>query len=767
MSEPTSRARRVWDTATHDGLAQPAAGKTGGRTLTEASAPHSSDAARGGEATQRLARNVEAAEQQTRRLAAAISARRFLEARASAELLRTLQRGIRGALAQVKQQGSAGDLFEELDARWATLAPRVATLLEQAPQADPHHGLDLLGLGHAEDEARWGASFGASASSKLGAVAPDAAAASKAPPASATTSSTSASDVTAATHALVEATGAAPPQASVSAPSAMAIDAADADADAVQVDVARLSVRYRASWLLANPGPRALWGLQRLRGAGAISWASDDGLQRVVALTRWDQLPSARNTLTFVLTPTALSVIGLPPSQDAAAQLVGSGVEVALAMPMTGLRPGTRLPLSTAERTRLAEALTGLTGLPVLEEPEREIAIVGGAGVVVFLSSAQCEQRFGQAAWQTLQRRVHKRRAQDEDRTHEEEAHFTRNELPARLTQHSGLVISGDSVPFAVEVDWSVAELRLLSAAARDRFVKRKSGFDVRWTVTRVDGRAGRDKPRVYTSSGESEALKRSITLQLDKGERSGIFSVEAAIGSNHWRPRTVATKVEVKTEETRMVELRRDANGLGAGALAAEGLVARAHDFDIGFLDDKISKRGDDHGKRFEGQVDALFERRSLAERAQVREARLAHATAARAYLQRRAGDKDVDAAIEAFDAEIAKLRRAGEELEQAAAGGWQTFEIRGTYLSRTLGVESGTLDLYGEVKLLLFGNVMTTHVRLRDLSRRFEQESYVFSGAGRTFEDALEAAFVDFCVTEHAQRGAAGDPRAGWLMA
>ncbi|MEZ4362729.1 MAG: hypothetical protein R3B48_21230 [Kofleriaceae bacterium] len=776
MKETPELRSHPSESAPREAQARLASGKIGARTRTEPSSALSSVHDDGeGPATQRLAQSLEAAERQTRRLEQAISERRFLEARESAELLRTLGRAVDGALLHPSRRRGATGAVEELEARWKALAPRVGSLLKRAPTPDPNSGLDVLGLGHAEDEARWLASLSAAAPSTAGAAAAahrraPAAHGSAAPAPAPTVLTTStiedavgaagaaattraaASTASAVAPADTEAQSKAPHDATTpSTTTSAAVMAgapadADADDDAAQVDVAKLAVRYRASWLLANPAPRALWGLQRLRAAGAISWASDDGLQRVVALTRWDQLPSARNTLTFVLTPAALSVLGLPPSHDVVAQLVGSGVEVALAMPVAGLPAATRIPLPDAERTRLAEALAELTGLSVLEEPEQELAVVGGAGVVVVLSSTQCERRFGHAAWQAVQRRLHARRSREAELAQEEEARFTLDELPARLTQHGGLVISGDAVPFEVEVDWPVAELKLLSTGARDRFVKRRSGFDVRWVVTRVDG-PGHGKPQVYTSRGQSEALKRSLRLQLDKDERAGIFTVEATIGSNHWRPRTVATKVEVKTEEARMAELRADANGLGAGALAADGLVAHAHDFDIGLLDDKLSRRGDDHGTRFEGQLDALYQRRSLAERARAREAKIAHLSAARSYLQRRAGDKDVDAAIQAFDAEIAKLRRAGEELTEAVAAGWQTFEVRGTYLSRTLGVESGTLDLYGEVTLGSFSGVTTTHVRIRDLSRRFERESYVFTGSGNTFETALESAFVDFC--------------------
>jgi hypothetical protein len=81
----------------------------------------------------------------------------------------------------------------------------------------------------------------------------------------------------------------------------------DVDDDAITVDVAKLAVRYRASWLLVHPRGRALLGLQRLRQAGAISWASDAVLARVVAWTSWDRAPRANNTLTLVIPPAALA----------------------------------------------------------------------------------------------------------------------------------------------------------------------------------------------------------------------------------------------------------------------------------------------------------------------------------------------------------------------------------------------------------------------------------------------------------------------------
>jgi hypothetical protein len=43
--------------------------------------------------------------------------------------------------------------------------------------------------------------------------------------------------------------------------------------------------------------------------------------------------------------------------------------------------------------------------------------------------------------------------------------------------------------------------------------------------------------------------------------------------------------QVEVKTAATRMAELRAEANGVGDGALAGEGLGAREHDFEVGLV--------------------------------------------------------------------------------------------------------------------------------------------------------------------------------------
>jgi hypothetical protein len=50
--------------------------------------------------------------------------------------------------------------------------------------------------------------------------------------------------------------------------------------------------------------------------------------------------------------------------------------------------------------------------------------------------------------------------------------------------------------------------------------------------------------------------------------------------------------------------------------------------------VDDKISRRSDDHGQRFDGQLDELYQRRTLAERARSRADKIAQLSAARGYL-------------------------------------------------------------------------------------------------------------------------------------
>lgn len=116
---------------------------------------------------------------------------------------------------------------------------------------------------------------------------------------------------------------------------------------------------------------------------------------------------------------------------------------------------------------------------------------------------------------------------------------------------------------------------------------------------------------------------------------------------------------------------------------------------------------------------------------------------------------------ATAALDREIARQEHTEKLLGADRDKGWQTFLVRGTYLSRTEGLASGPLDLHGTVHVEEHhevldsdgGNTLTTRsdqhvVRIRDLSRRFEQSDFVFEGRAASFDEALRQAFDDLAV-------------------
>lgn len=145
----------------------------------------------------------------------------------------------------------------------------------------------------------------------------------------------------------------------------------------------------------------------------------------------------------------------------------------------------------------------------------------------------------------------------------------------------------------------------------------------------------------------------------------------------------------------------------------------------------------------------------RSAAGRATQREQLIA----VRAYLADKPASKD---AVAAIDRELARQAETEKLLAEDRTRGWQPFQIRGTYLSRTEGLASGPLDLHGTVHVVQHydsyagdGPSTTQLVRhdqyvvqIRDLSRRFDQQDSMFEGTGDSFDAALKKAFDDLAL-------------------
>lgn len=306
------------------------------------------------------------------------------------------------------------------------------------------------------------------------------------------------------------------------------------------------------------------------------------------------------------------------------------------------------------------------------------------------------------------------------------------NEVPAQLAASGGLIVDGDTVRFEVRIDWDRA---VVGPAAREAFAKRPWKLDVDWVFERPG-----EVIHKHTTTGDI-----SRRLALRTGETAGTWTVHAFVRTSHfWPTRIGPLQIEAKTQAARMADLRSDL----IGEPAARGMVSVEKDFDIGTVDDVISKRGDDHGRFFIGPQG--FAPRTAAERAETRAVEIKQLERLAEELARRPG-KYTDA-IAAIERTLDRRHAEDRTIKKAEQSGSLTFDVRATFLSRDKAVPSGPLDVTGVVlaraPVMPHMSAAPLHaVTLRDSTRRFDSETMTFTGIGETFEHALERAFVDLC--------------------
>lgn len=292
---------------------------------------------------------------------------------------------------------------------------------------------------------------------------------------------------------------------------------------------------------------------------------------------------------------------------------------------------------------------------------------------------------------------------------------------PAQLTYSRGLIVDTDAVTFEVAFDWAQISTTygdpLIAPHAHDAFVKRRWHAEVEWVFERLD-RPSRPPPEVLRTVHDRNELRLAHRLMLAEDEAEGTWVVHAFVHSSHFAMIRVSTQVQVKSEARRMADLRREA----LGNLAVPEDLA----FD---------------GHRFSGPL--AFKPRSPEQRASGRQQEIAQIERVRDYLRTHGDERNRDA-IHAVEKQLERRREQDEKIQADQEDGWRTFDVRGTYLSRTEEVPSGPLDIYGAARYDSVGHVpgKFVHVTLRDLSRRFEQETYVFDGYGETFEAAFHNA-------------------------
>jgi hypothetical protein len=316
--------------------------------------------------------------------------------------------------------------------------------------------------------------------------------------------------------------------------------------------------------------------------------------------------------------------------------------------------------------------------------------------------------------------------------------------FPAQIRELNGLVIAGEPVDFTLLIDWPVA----YTADQESEYTWRPQRATVDWLFER-DKDTEKRQERQTSQIGWKDNGQTTHAFKLDPGEDTGTWTVHAFVQHNFFQPKHLVRQVEVKSEQKRLEETRKEAfHPLGQPTIADAD-----YDFSTSTFNEFFGDHDQDHGRRFRGELPKDFQRRSPEERKATLEGEIKTNEAMLEYLRKEGTHPEAVAACEHY---LARLRDATKSMDADVKGGWQPFELRGTFLGRGNHVGDGPLDLYGAVQRQ--SHVVPSdgsepvkyeqvHVQIRDLSRRLEAENYRFEGSGNTFEQALEAAFVDLC--------------------
>lgn len=515
-------------------------------------------------------------------------------------------------------------------------------------------------------------------------------------------------------------------------------------------------------WVMAAP--------DRQEGKGG--WSAPSRARELLAALGWvepERLEPASRRVRFhftkpsdylALDAAALHATGLPPGVEAVAERGREGgLRFTARLDDASLPDGTQHDVTANEEARIFRALSALTGLALdpegvsfLQTRAQRIPYTAGSGTLMAeWNRTVCRTLFGFDAYE---RWLTGKRAEAKTIEAPKLAldNYYQREIPGELTHSGDLVESGEPVRFEVQVDWPRETPNPAFYDCPPMVTPGKLGnvalLRCAWRFERIPASAGAPEPSAAQTTSTAEAVHR---LVLAPGEASATFRITCeARFDEYFAPTTFTRDVVVLSSAAAMASLRSEAfAGLGASDAARRGEAWSGEG-----APELIGAQRQGEGSR-EGASPSPAEDLAARARATGREQLLA----VRAALAANPASAD---AVAAIDRELA--RQAGTEKLLAAdrLRGWQPFQVRGTYLSRTEGVPSGPLELHGTVHVARHydsypgdGPSTTQRLRhdqyvvqLRDLSRRFEQEDFAFEGKGGSFDEALRAAFDELVV-------------------
>lgn len=508
------------------------------------------------------------------------------------------------------------------------------------------------------------------------------------------------------------------------------------------------------------------------RREGKAGWSAPSRARELLAALGWvepERLEPASRRVRFhftkpydylALDAAALHATGLPPGVEAVAERGREGgLRFTARLDDASLPDGTQHDVTANEEARIFRALSQLTGLALdpegvsfLQTRAQRLPYTTGSGTLMAeWNRTVCRTLFGFDAYE---RWLTGKRA--EARTAEAPKlkldNYYQREIPGELTHSGDLVESGEPVRFEVQVDWPRDTPNPAFYDCPPMVTPGKLGnvalLRCAWRFERIPASAGAPEPSAAQSTSTAEAVHR---LVLAPGEASATFRVTCeARFDEYFAPTTFTREVVVLSSAAAMASLRSEAfAGLGASDAARRGEAwsgAGAPEL-LGAQRQGAASR--------EGASQAPAEDLAARARATGRDQLIA----VRAAL---AGNPASADAVAAIDRELARQAETEKLLAADRRRGWQPFQVRGTYLSRTEGVASGPLELHGTVHVARHydsypgdGPSTTQRLRndqyvvqLRDLSRRFEQEDFAFEGKGGSFDEALRAAFDELVV-------------------
>ncbi len=488
---------------------------------------------------------------------------------------------------------------------------------------------------------------------------------------------------------------------------------------------------------------------------GALGWVRPDRIASAAENLRFD---ISRRVAETEVAASAFYFTGMSSAKPVVSRASQNHVQIAVQLADPDVPDGTQIAIDDDQRLAMIRALASYTGLAPVDDALAKLktdqnfqSVRVRSGVFLWdigpytgdeIFGFDANPKHGGRYSQWLHAKPDQKPADVTANPKLKLDNYYHRPVPGQLTMDRELVEVGTPVWLQVPVKWPS------NSPSADEFdvvpmVTPGYGGNVAlltcaWTIEATDG-SGAQPFATESSVGE---LHHAFTLP--EGRESGTFKVTVHVQfPEYFEPATFELPaVTVKSTPAAMQQL-----GDAAFAdLGAQQVARTPEHFDVrGSGDDK-------EGSRTSGQLPASFVPSSLDTpdpRAAGRIADRKRLEAVRMYLQLHDAKKDVLAAI---DRELAASRATEAELQSDRTRGFQPFQIRGTYLSRTDGVPSGPLTLYGSVRTsevrmekgsgFVPGGIV---VQIRDLSRRFDNTDMMSTGIGATFEEALKAAFLD----------------------